>query len=228
MRIYLLTFGAIASIITTAAFADTTVTSKQYVDNRDALKVDIAQGVGTNNANVGKTLVVNSSGNLELGTPAATNYVEDSITDGVTNKAPSENAVHDALADKQDIIAGHPTGRYPNSVVTDTTTDGTIDKRVVLASNNGFRGDAGTFGSQLYPGRLVDFLTDQAENVGLTADDLKGGVVSAEILDAAFGVAFGYINDKQRQKTCAGWLDGTTVADATHTDANCVLWNLPN
>ncbi len=60
--------GAIASIITTAAFANTVITSQTYVDNADALKVNIAQGVGDNNANVGKTLIVNSSGNLELGT----------------------------------------------------------------------------------------------------------------------------------------------------------------
>ena len=96
--------GAIVSIITTNAIANQVITSQTYVDNQDALKVNIAQGVGTNNANVGKTLVVNSQGNLELGTPSAGNYVEDSITDGVTNKAPSENAVHDALADKQDTI----------------------------------------------------------------------------------------------------------------------------
>ena len=36
------------------------------------------------------------------------------------------------------------------------------------------------------------------------------------------------MNTKQTKKTCAGWLDGTTVPDATHTDANCVLWNLPD
>ena len=99
-----LLFGAIVSIITTNAIANQVLTSQTYVDNADALKVNIAQGVGTNNANVGKTLVVNSQGNLELGTPAAGNYVEDSITDGVTNKAPSENAVHDALANKQNTI----------------------------------------------------------------------------------------------------------------------------
>ncbi len=69
MRIPILTFGAIASIIAiNSVFANTVVTSRTYVDNQDALKVNIAQGVGTNNANVGKTLVVNSSGNLELGT----------------------------------------------------------------------------------------------------------------------------------------------------------------
>ena len=169
MRISVLTIGAVASVLTLNAFADTTsstVTSKNYVDAQDALK--------------------------------------------------------------QDIIAGHPTGRYPNSVVTDTTTDGTIDKRVVLAVNNGFRGDVDMWGSALYQGQLVDLLTDQAENVGLTADDLKGGVVSAGVLDTAFGAALSYINYKQTKKVCVGWPDGTTVADATHTDANCWLWNLPD
>ena len=99
-----LLFATIASFVVVHAYANNIVTSKTYVDGRDALKVDIAQGTGDNNANVGKTLVVNSSGNLELGTPAAANYVEDAITNDVTNKAPSENAVHDALAGKQDAI----------------------------------------------------------------------------------------------------------------------------
>ena len=53
---------AIVSVLVANAYADTIVTSKKYVDDRDNLKVNIAQGVGTNNANVGKTLVVNSSG----------------------------------------------------------------------------------------------------------------------------------------------------------------------
>ena len=32
----------------------------------------------------------------------------------------------------------------------------------------------------------------------------------------------------QAKKTCAGWPDGTTTYDATHTDANCWLWTLPD
>lgn len=100
-----LLFGLIGTIVATGAFANQVVTSQAYVDNADARKVDIAQGTGDNNANVGKTLVVNSSGNLELGTVSADNFVEDSITDGVTDRAPSENAVHDALENKQDTIA---------------------------------------------------------------------------------------------------------------------------
>ena len=97
-------FAIIAAVAADPAFANRVVTSQTYVDNKLAEKVNIAQGTGTNNANVGKTLVVNSQGNLELGTVSADNFVEDSITDGVTNKAPSENAVHDALENKQDTI----------------------------------------------------------------------------------------------------------------------------
>ena len=40
MRISVLTIGAIASIISTVALADTIVTSKNYVDTQDALKQD--------------------------------------------------------------------------------------------------------------------------------------------------------------------------------------------
>ncbi len=38
----------------------------------------------------------------------------------------------------------------------------------------------------------------------------------------------GVTNYAQAKKVCVGWPDGTTVADATHTDANCWLWNLPD
>lgn len=57
------------------ALADdgTVVTSKLYVDST---KVAISQGTGTNNANVGKTLVVNASGNLELSSAALPSNIE--------------------------------------------------------------------------------------------------------------------------------------------------------
>lgn len=115
--------------------------------------VKIAQGTGTNNANVGKTLVVDSSGNLELGSidalpvgsanrvlqyngtssawepvdmdaaptqssvkpvtsggvynalqsaTAVSNFVENAINSNVTDKAPAEQAVYNALNAKQD------------------------------------------------------------------------------------------------------------------------------
>lgn len=132
MRISILAFGAVASILAiNSVLANQVLTSQTYVDNADAQKVDIAQGTGTNNANVGKTLVVNSQGNLELGTVSASNFVEDSITDGVTNKAPSENAVNDALANKQNIIpvTGTNSSTPGTTVVTYTSTAGTVGER---------------------------------------------------------------------------------------------------
>lgn len=33
------------------------------------------------------------------------------------------------------------------------------------------------------------------------------------------------LQDRQAKMTCAGWPDGTTQYDTTHTDANCWLWN---
>jgi len=36
------------------------------------------------------------------------------------------------------------------------------------------------------------------------------------------------MNTRQAKKVCAGWPDGTTTYDSTHTDANCWLWQLPD
>ena len=36
------------------------------------------------------------------------------------------------------------------------------------------------------------------------------------------------MNTRQAKKVCAGWPDGTTTYDSTHTDANCWLWTLPD
>lgn len=56
---------ALCLAVPSLASADTIVTTQSYVTGYAVAK---NQGTGTNNANVGKTLVVNNSGNLELGT----------------------------------------------------------------------------------------------------------------------------------------------------------------
>jgi hypothetical protein len=143
-----LLFAIIAAIATTNAYSDQVLTSRAYVDDADAQKVNIAQGVGTNNANVGKTLVVNSSGNLELGTVSADNFVEDDITDGVTNKAPSENAVHDALENKQNTIAtdmvdfNDGVADLP-AIVTYDSTDGVTGNKIGILDQETIAGDEG-------------------------------------------------------------------------------------
>ena len=248
-----LLFTVIASVLTTGAFATSaTVTSKDYVDNADAQKVDIAQGVGTNNANVGKTLVVNSSGNLELGTVSAGNYIEDSITDGVTNKAPSENAVHDALANKQNTIpaTGTNSSTPGSTVVTYTGTAGQIGERgifnfetdwdfnnnAIVSGHEGDLLDAGSIVPGLY--RIDQALQGTAGNV-ITYDE--NGYAGGErgIYDGS--TTYNSSTDANKLVTASvvqnasNNMPETTVTYKTctqwvegqsHTDANCLLWSL--
>jgi len=145
-------FGLIGAIFATGAWATNDgriLTTQTYVDNALGSKVDIAQGAGDNNENVGKTLVVNQQGNLELGAPAAANYIEDSITDGVTNKAPSENAVHDALENKQDTIAtdmvdfNDGVADLP-AIVTYDSTDGVTGNKIGILDQETIENDEGS------------------------------------------------------------------------------------
>ena len=152
-----LLFAIIAAIAATNAYSDQVLTSRAYVDNADAQKVNIAQGVGTNNANVGKTLVVNSQGNLELGTVSADNFVEDSITDGVTNKAPSENAVHDALENKQNTIATDMVDFKDGvadlpAIVTYDSTDGVTGNKIGILDQETIADDEGALNLYSYRG----------------------------------------------------------------------------
>ena len=200
-----LLFTAIASISAiNVAMADTVVTSKTYVDNRDNLKVNIAQGVGTNNANVGKTLVVNQQGNLELGTPSAGNYVEDSITDGVTNKAPSENAVHDALADKQDLI---DTDMVEIEVADKHGGTQTVYLPALVSYDSGNDGLTGDY--------FGVWTTDASMPINGVADEDLDKIIPT------FGLVTEQVGEwlDANHMTCAGWPDGVA-----HTDENCWLW----
>lgn len=86
------------------------VTSQSYVDAQDALKVNIAQGSG----NVGKTLVVNSSGNLELSA--------NSISGDLSGKEDVSNKLNGTSTSGQkigDLTAGSSAGQdqvmYPSA-----------------------------------------------------------------------------------------------------------------
>ncbi|MBO4480497.1 MAG: hypothetical protein J5742_02630 [Alphaproteobacteria bacterium] len=56
----------------------------------------------------------------------------------------------------------------------------------------------------------------------LSLDAFEGLVPTAEIIAVA---AANSLDEKQNKMTCVGWLDGTITPDATHTNANCALWN---
>jgi hypothetical protein len=140
-----------------------------------------------------------------------------------TQTVTTQNYVDTRVETKQDKIASHPTGRYPNSVITDTTTDGVIEKRLVLAPGNGFRGSETLMKDYLWHGMLVDSLKSQAESAGLTEEDLKNGVISAGLIDAAFKDQLEMIWARQKNKVCVRYIDG-----AEETSENCLLWNLPD
>ncbi|MBO4700225.1 MAG: hypothetical protein J5620_00560 [Alphaproteobacteria bacterium] len=66
----------------------------------------------------------------------------------------------------------------------------------------------------------------------------SNGVVGGSVATYTGAAAYNATNDSakiptmagvttyaQAKMTCAGWPDGTTTYDATHTDANCWLWN---
>ena len=80
-------------------------------------------------------------------------------------------------------------------------------------------------GTAVQAGKVVT-ATATAGNVTYTAID--GTVTNASSNLVTSGAVYTAVNARQAKKTCAGWMDGTTVPDATHTDANCVLWNLPD
>jgi len=172
-------FGLIGAIVATGAWATDDgriLTTQTYVDNELSGKVDIAQGTGDNDENVGKTLVVNSSGNLELGTVSADNFVEDNITEGVTNKAPSENAVHDALENKQNTIATdmvdfvNDMGPLP-AITTYDTTGGLVANKIGILDQEtiaGDEGDLGVYNTSAYGAQMDNYVP----TVRAVADEL--------------------------------------------------------
>ena len=94
------------------------------------------------------TMVIDDHGNLAARIPSASNFIEDAITDNVTNKAPSENAVFDALALKA------------NAATTYTKTE--VD--TALAGKQAAFSDGSTTGS----GEAVTSVTQAAGKVDAT------------------------------------------------------------
>ncbi len=104
--------------------------SENAVHDALALKEDVANKVGTIDTTATaeqKAANYPSQAAVEAYVANATdidNFVEDSITDAVTDKAPSENAVHDALALKVDIAQGAEAAN--KTLVTDANGNVTV------------------------------------------------------------------------------------------------------
>ena len=135
----------------------------------------------------------------------------------------TQDYVDTADALKQDKIIAHPTGAiYPDSVITDTTTDGTVAKRIILEPGV-LRTNETSMVMELRTGDLVDVLGNRASLIGLTADDVKNGVISAGIIASTFGAHDDMIFARQKNKVCVRYIE-----NAEETSENCLLWNLPD
>ena len=220
--------GAIASIIATSAIANQIVTSQTYVDNADARKVDIAQGTGTNNANVGKTLIVNSSGNLELGSvdvPTLPTGTPDAVVTYDTNgDIGGERGIYNYDYDWLD-EEYYGDGSYDESLDSQIPTTSVIKsalKYIAPADGVGFGVVGGPLpnSSHIIPsfsnidgkfGRLLTVRT--LDEVGSWAT--YNAIPTVMLMNTEIG-------KKQDKKTCTRWIE-----NADETDENCLLWNLP-
>ncbi len=110
---------------------------------------------------------------------AKTAVVADSITDGVTDVAPSQNAVFDALALKQD--AANTAADAKAAAVADSITDGVTD--VAPSQNAVFDALALKADSGDVPG-TTDDLTEGSTNLYFTDDRAKAAVVDDSISDS--------------------------------------------
>ena len=124
----------------------------------------------------------------------------------------------DAL--KQDKIVGHL--QYAmDSVITDSTNDGVVDKRLVLGSANYFT--TSSLANLLISGQLTQNPSGQiqeyVEDGEFSYDDLRKSLVQANVLEYALDVLNARVNLKRM--TCAQYIDG-----ATETPENCLLWNV--
>ncbi len=202
-----LLFGAIASVIAiNSVFADTIVTSQSYVDNHDALKQDkITAGT------TGNVVTYNGTQNGQA------QFSERAIYDGSNDYNETTDANKLITAGAVNTMAPElPTGE-PNYVVT-YDNSGNIGGELEINDISFFGSDGGSFADN-NPDALVK-VSNLSESM---VYDLQSNWSSGRDIPSAGAV----VEYAQPKKTCAGWADGTTTPDATHTNANCVLWNLP-
>ena len=206
-------FSLVALLIAvpSLAFADTVVTSQAYVDMQDATKVSIAQGTGTNNANVGKTLVVNSSGNLVLSDSALGTDL--SGKEDVSNKLNGTSTSGQKIGD---LTAGSAAGQdqvmYPSAAAV---------KEYSVAKHQGTQNQVLQVDSS---GNLVPVTMDTTPTASSNKPVTSGGVKtyadskvssSATISDTATATA---PNEKAVYDALDGKLDkNTAITGATKT-----------
>ena len=202
MRIPILTFGAIASVLTiNSVMADTVVTSRNYVDTQDALKQDkITAGT------TGSVVTYNGTQNGQA------QFSERAIFDPNTNFDFENNEV--ATGHEGDLLdAG---SIFPDLVRMSNDIQDIQDNMPIMPTGERdtvvmYNGPGGQIGGErgIYDGATTyDSSTD--------ADKL----VTASVVQ---NVSNNMPKTTVTYKTCTRWVD-----NAEHTDANCLLWDLTN
>ena len=166
------------------------------------------------------------------------------VMDGI-NKYTENDPTHNSLSWLNARVKG-------TGLVTKTSIDGDVGERKIIETEDVANYGTGTAIQQqiqeisiptmgavmaAISNNQVTLPTGTAGNV-VTYN--SNGVVGGSVATYTGAAAYNATNDSgkiptmagvatyaQAKKTCAGWMDGTTTPDATHTDANCVLWNLP-
>ena len=214
MRISVLTIGAIASIITTAAFANQVITSQTYVDNQDALKQDkITAGT------TGNVVLYNGTQNGQ------TQFTGRAIYDGSTTYNSSTDANKLITAGAVNTMAPElPTGNSGYAVLYDENGDIGAETSIDYWGNAWFDSEGGAMvpvdGSWDSVGSHDDeLLTAGAlrRNLTNTLSDRAGHG------DGAIPTTNAVVAYAQPKKECVQWVNG-----AAHTSANCLLWNFPD
>jgi hypothetical protein len=150
------------------------------------------------------------------------------------------NEAERIVSDKQNKISGHA-NNVADSLLTDSATTGVVQKRSIY--NDTAANYNSSTQSTYIPtmGAVMSAVsaglpTGTAGNVvTYDANGVAGGSVATydgsgtynATNDAGKIATAAAVETKQNKKVCAGWPDGTTTPDSTHTDANCWLWEFP-
>ena len=200
--------GAIASVIAiNSVFADTIVTSKSYVDNRDALKQDkITAGT------TGNVVTYNGTQNGQA------QFSERAIFDPDTNFDYENNEV--ATGHEGDLLdAG---SIFPGLV--GMGNDVSRMRKDLNEMNSALQGTAGnviTYNENGYAGGERGICDAAADENGDCDDD---NLVTRDLLSDQINFLGDQIilpRTTTTNKVCTEWVSGQS-----HTDANCLLWNL--
>ncbi len=213
MRISVLTIGAIASIIAiNSVFADTTITTKDYVDTNFQTKIP-AGSFGENNSVV--TYGANAGDTQErLILHPTTTINDDSLGNFLLNGKLFDDHVIIRLFKQQ---LGATDEQYDDALLPAKYINRGLGAKQ-------YKITPGTTGSVVtYNG------TDTNRNGGALFSEraiYDGSTTYDSTTDANKLITAGAVDNKQNKMTCTRWLD--TPENPDHTDENCLLWSIAN